>query len=891
MSTIRSGLTAVGLAALAVGTLAPAAAHAAPAITDQAPAEAPSASPTAPSAPRIAFVEPSEGDKLSVAGMAPGARLAGVIVEGGGSYSAAVWNDRFATLVDVADRGKKATLVSYTPQGKVEVEFVLETQYAEGENEAPGTPVIHAVSQYDDGHFVIEGTVAHQPDLFSKTEVWANRSGMSWDFPSENGSFSLTVPASRAGEVIEVTAYYRGHGSETAQVELVPTERNTASDVHPLEVASPTAGDVLAAPEATFAGSGIPNSQIVVTRDEKTNRASSTLCETRVTSLGDWSCTSPALPAGSYRTAVTETPTWASAPKQETSATFTVAPTEDVDPTTPARPLLSSVHRSSTGDIVVRVIVNRAHQAEIRVGEHREQVSGLHGRFSFVLDGSLEGQTATVTGIGSPDRGRSLDIPLTPAEIPAPSPLAAPLAHSVGVNSDGTMSILGTTSYFANEFDVPGVIAQFDGRYIGGTGVTWNGAYAITVDPEYAGEEIDLITVRGTDMSEKTPIVLEATDENTAPETFPLDVVSPAEGETIDVDTDVFTGEGIPGSIVTLSTDVGGTDEPAATLGDADVLADGTWTLELDVTASLTPGEHTMTVVETPYWDSLKPLTSTRTFTASENVEPAPETRDLTIEGDGTVSPTGLTTLTGAGHPGSTVTLHPFGEGRGGEVSTEVRPDGTWNIARGFGPSKYNAAVFVQTGGPGADQSVPFPLDGTRTPSLIIDGDGTVSPTGRTTLTGTGDAGATVTLHPFGQGRGGEVSTEVRADGTWSISRGFGPTTYTAAVFVQTGGPAADQSVPFPLDGTRTSSLIIDGDGTVSPTGRTTLTGTGDAGATVTLHPFGQGRGGEVSTEVRPDGSWSISRGFGPSKYNAAVFVQTGGPGADQSVPFPLDGT
>ncbi|WP_162235896.1 hypothetical protein, partial [Frigoribacterium sp. Leaf44] len=71
------------------------------------------------------------------------------------------------------------------------------------------------------------------------------------------------------------------------------------------------------------------------------------------------------------------------------------------------------------------------------------------------------------------------------------------------------------------------------------------------------------------------------------------------------------------------------------------------------------------------------------------------------------------------------------------------------------------------------------------------------------------------------------VRTEVRADGTWSISRGFGPTTYTAAVFVQTGGPAADQSIPFPLDGTRTSSLIIDGDGTVSPTGRTTLTGTG----------------------------------------------------------------
>ncbi|WP_156370280.1 Ig-like domain-containing protein, partial [Frigoribacterium sp. Leaf164] len=617
MSTIRTGLAAVGLAALAAGTLAPAAALAAPAATtdvDQASAASqPTASaPTAaPAAPRIAFVEQGDDGELAVAGLAPGARLAGIDVEGGGRYTAAVWDDRFATSVDLADLGKPATLMAYTPQGRVEVEFVLELQHAEGEDRAPGTPVVHAVSQYDDDHLVIEGTVAHEPDLFTKTEVWASRSGASWDFPSDNGAFSLVVPASRAGETIDVTAYYRGRASEATPVVLVPTERNTASDTHPLQLASPAQGEVVAEPAPTFAGTGIPNSQIVVTRDGETARSTATLCETRVAVTGDWSCTSAALPAGSYETTVVETPTWASAAQQRAGASFTVADTADGD-WTPALPMLSSVTEDADGQIVLRGISTRAAEARIEVGDHVETVRAQHGRFTFILPAGLAGQTATITGISLEREGRSLDAPLTPLEAPEPSPLTAPTMHAVFPASDGSYYIQGTASYFATEWELPGVIAQADGVYVDGTETTWNGAFMFNIGAEHAGEQIDLITVRSLDMSERTTITLVETEGSTAPADWPLNVVSPADGETIAADTATLTGVGIPGSTVEVTTDTDGVGVLADEIGKADVLADGTWTVEVD--APLAEGDHTMTVTETPYWENLDPIVSTRSF-------------------------------------------------------------------------------------------------------------------------------------------------------------------------------------------------------------------------------------------------------------------------------------
>jgi len=873
MSTIRSGLTAVGLAALTVGTLSPAAAHAAPTITDQASAEAPSASTTAPSAPRIAFVQPSEGDKLSVAGMAPGARLAGIIVEGGGSYSAAVWNDRFATLVDVADRGKKATLVSYTPQGQVKVEFVLETQYAEGENEAPGTPVIHAVSQHDADHLVIEGTVTHQPDLFAKTEVWANRSGMSWDFTSENGSFSLIVPASRAGEIIDVTAYYQGHASETAQVELVPTERSTASDVHPLEVTSPTAGDVLAAPEATFAGSGIPNSQIVVTRDEKTNRASSTLCETRVTSLGDWSCTSPALPAGSYDTTISETPTWASAPKQERGAAFTVAETVAVDTRfTPTRPVLSSLTELPDGGLVARVISHNAASLAMTVdGDRVEAPRGAHGRFTLTLDAAHAGKAVSFTGHRGDKASPVLETTLAPVEEAAPSPLAAPRIHAVTADTDGTLALLGTTSYFQDEFHVPQVIVQKDGAFVGGSQVTWNGAFSVRLGPELSGEEVDVLTVRNGDVSEATTVTVSPSDENDAPAVFPLDVVSPAEDAVVPATTQTFEGVGIPGSTVEIST--GG--DAASTL-DADLLTqvqgDGSWRVELD--APLAEGDHTMSVTETPYWDTLAPITSTRSFTVSDGSDGSDDEdlADLSVTShtDGGRYSTGMATFTGRGTPDARLTgVNQWGTPMG---STRVNEDGDWSFARNLGPTSAGYDItFTMTPATGAPTQLTLHLD-YEAPSqpLTVTShvDGESYREGIARFTGTGTVGAqVVSTNQWGTQMG---KATIGSDGTWAFSRNLGPTNPGYVLtFVATHG-TDEQRATLTLthqkdalvDVTMSSPVIRDG-GITEAHRTVTFRGTATPFATVVGKnqwgtPFG-------STTASSTGAFAFDRYVGPA--------------------------
>jgi len=787
---ITTGLAVAGLAALTLGTASPVAAEPATVSTVADGSSSTASTAGSPSAPRIAFVEPAGDGKLSVAGMAPGARLAGIQVEGGESHGASVWNDRFATLVDIADLGKKATLISYTPQGRVEVDFVLEVQYAEGENEAPGTPVIHAVSQYDDDHLVIEGTVAHHPDLFSKTEVWANRSGMSWDFPSENGSFSLTVPASRAGEIIDVTAYYQGHASETAQVELVPTETNTASEIHPLEIESPTAGDTLATAEASFAGTGIPNSEIVVTRDEKTNRASSMLCETRVSSLGDWSCTSPALPAGSYDTVVTETPTWATAPKQTAGAAFSVADTTP-DPGAsntggPSTPILSSVTREADGRLTVRAIVNGAGQARIEVGDHSETLPrGQHGRFPFTLDGSMLGQKATITGVSRDRDGESIEIDLTPTEAPAGSPLAAPRVHGVTKSSAETYYVLGTTSYFADEYFVPVVIAQVDGEYVSATQATWNGAYILQIPQKYAGQDVELHTARNAELSEATTITAAATAGNTAAETFPLEVTSPAEGESIAPDTASLVGQGIPGSTISIDSSATEGDAPLTT----SVLGDGSWSVP--VTTPLTAGDHEMTVTETPYWPGVPSVTSARSFTVADGSEGGDQgdgesdEKPITVTApvDGSSFDAGsVVTYTGTATPDADIAVH-LGYGLA-PVTGTANAAGDWSVSRWLGNAPYTATVVQSKDGKqiGGAHTGPTITPATTAPVVVtapVDGS-TFSAGSVVTFTGTATPDADIAVH-LGYGLA-PVTGTANAAGDWSVSRWLGNAPYTATV-------------------------------------------------------------------------------------------------------------
>ncbi|MBP1240548.1 hypothetical protein ABID92_002636 [Frigoribacterium sp. PvP120] len=881
MSTIRTGLAAVGLAALAAGTLAPAAALAAPSAgTDDVRASAASQPAAAtldasPVAPRLAFVDQTDDGKLSVAGLAPGAPLAGIIVEGGGTYTAAVWDDRFATLVDLADLGKAATLVSYTPQGRVEVDIVLDVQYADGEDRAPGTPVVHAVSQYDDEHLVVEGTVAHEPGLFAKTEVWASRSGASWDFPSENGAFSLLVPVSRAGETIDVTAYYQGHASESTPVELVPTERNTASDAHPLELASPAQGAVVADPAPTFSGTGIPNSQIVVTRDGETARSTSTLCETRVAVTGDWSCTSAALPAGSHETTVTETPTWASAEQQRAGASFTVDPGL-LPGETPATPQLSSVQLDNTGELAVRVIAHNASRLSMTIdGEEVETLErSTHGRFTFSVDPALLGETAVFTGVRSGVESPPLEAPLTLLEAPAGAPLQAPLVHEVAERDDDTFTIYATTSYFPDEFLVPGIIAKVDDTFVSSSANSLNGATFIHVESKHAGEEVDLYTVRGDGLlSPVTTVTLAETEGNTAPEVFPLDVVSPREGETVGADTRTFRGEGIPGSRVLITSDV----TRSTTLGAASVLPDGTWTAE--IAAPLPSGDQTVTVTETPYWENLDPIVSTRSFVVAEDGDGGEETpapaAPVTIATPADVT-TGYTpnspfTFTGTAEPGSTLTV-TNAKGLSLGTAVEVNDDGEWTWTRSNMGSYTWTMDFTTDAGtdraqttrltgfaPREAQTAPVTID---TPADVATG---YAPDTAFTFGGTAEPGAEITV-TNAKGLSLGAAVEVNSDGDWTWTRSnMGSYTWTM-IFTADAGTDRQQAATLAGFAPRASTIapVVVTNPADTSTGYTaneafTFEGTAEPGSTLTV-TNAKGLSLGTTVEVNDEGDWTWTR-------------------------------
>jgi hypothetical protein len=875
MTTIRSGLAIASLTALALGAASPAVA--APPTPEASSETAATSTAAAVASPHLSRIETAGTGNVVVMGLAPGASMVHLDVDGGsaGDTGIPVQGGRFSSLVDVAHLGKAAKLTAYRqgPDGgrSTPVDIVLELGVAEGEDEAPGKPVVHAVSSYDDEHLVIEGTVAHAPALFHKTEVWAGNQGLNFDFTAENGAFSIEVPVARAGETLDVQAFYGSHRSETTPVELVATETNTAPDAHPLEVASPAAGEVVTTSEATFAGTGIPNSQIVVTRDEKTNRASSTLCETHVTSLGDWSCTSPALPFGSYETTVTETPTWASAPKQETSTAFTVA-SQPLPGERPVTPMLSSVGLDNTGQLKVQVIADNA--SELRMTVDEEDVTfprGRHGRFVFHVDPALMGKTAVFTGIRGDARSTPLEAPLSLLEAAAGAPLQAPRVHQV-LDRDDSFLIYATTSFFPGEFAVPEVIAKVDGVFVGASGAVYNGATFLHIDAEHAGDEVELFTVRGDGkLSPVTTLTLEASGPNTAPEVFPLDVVSPAEGETITADTRILRGEGIPGSRIVVAAD----ETRSTPLGGTSVLADGTWTLEVD--EPLTAGDHTMTVTETPFWTTLSPLTSKRSFTVTDGSDGGEsDERAITVTApvDGSTFAGGsVVTFTGTATPDAAIAVH-LGYGLA-PVTGTADSDGDWTVSRWLGNAPYTATITQSNDGEqiGDRHTGPSISPATTAPIEVtapVDGS-TFTAGSVVTFTGTATPDAAIAVH-LGYGLA-PVTGTANAAGEWTVSRWLGNAPYTATVVQSKDGKQIGDRHTGPSISPATTAPIevtapVDGS-TFTAGSVVTFTGTATPDAAIAVH-LGYGLA-PVTGTADSDGDWTVSRWLGNAPYTATV--------------------
>ena len=420
-------------------------------------------------------------------------------------------------------------------------------------------------------------------------------------------------------------------------------------------------------------------------------------------------------------------------------------------------------------------------------------VVGPGGSFEVPLNPPLtNGETVTV--IVTDPAGNS-SIPVT-AEAPD-----FPDAPQVNASNGSVLS--GTA-----EAGVTIVITDGNGNPIGQTSADANGSWSFTPGSQLPDGTVVNVVARDAagNSSPATSITVDGVAPN-AP------VVEPSNGSEL-------SGTAEPGSSVTL------TDGNGNPIGQTTADANGNW--------SFTPS--------TPLPDGTVVNVVARDA-AGNSSPPASVTVDAVAPATPTVDPSNGTTLSGTAEPGSSVTLT---DGNGNPIG-QVTADGSGNWT--FTPSTplpngtvVNATATDPSGNASSPASVTVDAVAPATP--------VVNPSNGSTLSGTAEPGATVTLT---DGNGNPIG-QVTADGSGNWS--FTPTTplpngtvVNATATDASGNTSAGSSV--------TVDSVAPATPVVNPSNGTTLSGTAEPGSSVTLT---DGNGNPIG-QVTADGSgnWSFT--------------------------------
>uniref|UniRef100_UPI000EB603F9 Ig-like domain-containing protein n=1 Tax=Pseudomonas aeruginosa TaxID=287 RepID=UPI000EB603F9 len=420
-------------------------------------------------------------------------------------------------------------------------------------------------------------------------------------------------------------------------------------------------------------------------------------------------------------------------------------------------------------------------------------VVGPGGSFEVPLNPPLtNGETVTV--IVTDPAGNSS----TPVTAEAPDFPDAPQVNA----SNG--SVLSGTA----EAGVTIVITDGNGNPIGQTSADANGNWSFTPGSQLPDGTVVNVVARDAagNSSPATSITVDGVAPN-AP------VVEPSNGSEL-------SGTAEPGSSVTL------TDGNGNPIGQTTADANGNW--------SFTPS--------TPLPDGTVVNVVARDA-AGNSSPPASVTVDAVAPATPTVDPSNGTTLSGTAEPGSSVTLT---DGNGNPIG-QVTADGSGNWT--FTPSTplpngtvVNATATDPSGNASSPASVTVDAVAPATP--------VVNPSNGSTLSGTAEPGATVTLT---DGSGNPIG-QVTADGSgnWSFTPGTplpNGTVVNATATDASGNTSAGSSV--------TVDSVAPATPVVNPSNGTTLSGTAEPGSTVTLT---DGSGNPIG-QVTADGSgnWSFT--------------------------------
>ncbi|HCF2286097.1 BapA prefix-like domain-containing protein [Pseudomonas aeruginosa] len=420
-------------------------------------------------------------------------------------------------------------------------------------------------------------------------------------------------------------------------------------------------------------------------------------------------------------------------------------------------------------------------------------VVGPDGNFEVPLNPPLtNGETVTV--IVTDPAGNSS----TPVTAEAPDFPDAPQVNA----SNG--SVLSGTA----EAGVTIVITDGNGNPIGQTSADANGNWSFTPGSQLPDGTVVNVVAR--DAAGNSSPATSITVDGVAPS---APVVEPSNGSEL-------SGTAEPGSSVTL------TDGNGNPIGQTTADANGNW--------SFTPS--------TPLPDGTVVNVVARDA-AGNSSPPASVTVDAVAPATPTVDPSNGTTLSGTAEPGSSVTLT---DGNGNPIG-QVTADGSGNWT--FTPSTplpngtvVNATATDPSGNASSPASVTVDAVAPATP--------VVNPSNGSTLSGTAEPGATVTLT---DGNGNPIG-QVTADGSGNWS--FTPTTPlpNGTVVNATATDASGNTSP---GSSVTVDSVAPATPVVNPSNGTTLSGTAEPGATVTLT---DGSGNPIG-QVTADGSgnWSFT--------------------------------
>jgi hypothetical protein len=447
----------------------------------------------------------------------------------------------------------------------------------------------------------------------------------------------------------------------------------------------------------------------------------------------------------------------------------------------------------------------------------RDVNGGLLGSTVVGPDGSF-----TVPLTSPQNNGQSLSVDQTDAagNTSATTPVIAPDTTAPVAPANLQVSADGLTLSGTGEAGATVTVRDANGNVLGSAVVAQDGTFNVGLgSPQANGQSLSVDqTDAAGNTSATTPVIA---PDTTAP-VAPANLQVSADGLTL-------SGTGEAGATVTVR------DANGNVLGSAVVAQDGTFSVGL---GSPQANGQSLSVDQT---DTAGNTSATTPVTAPDTTAPVAPA-NLQVSADGL-------TLSGTGEAGATVTVR---DANGNVLgSAVVAQDGTFNVGLGSPQANGQSLSVDQTDAAG-NTSATTPVISPDNTAPVAPANLQVSADGLT-LSGTGEAGATVTVRDAN----GNVlgSAVVAQDGTFSVGLGS-PQANGQSLSVDQTDTAGNTSAATPIIAPDTTAPVAPTNLQVSADGLT-LSGTGEAGATVTVR---DANGNVLGTAlVAADGTFAVA--------------------------------